>query len=66
MDRKFNEIKIKMVMKLRGVNRRSAIRLIRLGAEAAARKRTERTARSRLSVGTSKGCDLGAMDFFEG
>ncbi len=65
MDRKFNEIKIKLVMKLRGVNRRSAIRLIRLGAEAAAQKRTERMARSCSTVGTSKECDLDAMDFFE-
>lgn len=61
-DRKFNEIKIKMVMRLRGVNRRSAIRLIRLGAAAAEQKRTERTSRSCSTAGTSEDRDLD--DFF--
>lgn len=42
MDKKFEEIKIKMVMKLRGVTRASAVRLIRLGKEAVHQKELAR------------------------
>lgn len=54
MDKKFEEIKIKMVMKLRGVTRASAVRLIKLGKEAAEQKELERRILKSNNVGSAK------------